>query len=54
MCEGLEVVCRNVPALDELPRLGEDCARIGHVPVSQVRREHGTQPRTGVVGHAVR
>ncbi len=31
--------------VDQLPRLDEDLAHVGHVPVADVRREHGVEPR---------
>src|SRR6187431_2025519 len=38
--EVTEVGFGDVTVLDELPRLREHAAEVGHVPVSDVRREH--------------
>ena len=37
---------REVTVLDELPRLGQHLAHVGHVPVADVGGEHRVQPDT--------
>src|SRR5262245_37030988 len=43
--EVAEVGLGDVTVLDELPRLGEHTAEVGHVPMADVRREHRRQAR---------
>ena len=41
--KGPELVRAQLPVLDHLVCLGDDCSHVGDVPVADVRPEHGVQ-----------